>query len=193
MGVVNGQRCLGKKRSRDGPVSRVQPTPTYGASRKTQCTFHSASRPGLAAQRRHKVAYRGRWTYGAQRRRLKYLINPMTVERPVCSSNSVHANHCRRVLCHLTCDRWHSTVDEMLCLCTYRLVRLHPDLLLYDVRKTLAPRVSALQRLFPDSPGLRVLMRAPDLLYHDPETYLLPKMGELRQLLPGVDVDRLVR
>lgn len=82
----------------------------------------------------------------------------------------------------------------MLCchaLGVERLVRLNPDLLLYDVRKSLAPRVAALQRLFPESPKL--LMRAPSLLYHDTDTYLLPKMRELEALLPGVDVLRLVR
>ena len=77
------------------------------------------------------------------------------------------------------------------CLQLQRLVRLNPDLLLYDVRKSLAPRVAALQQLFPESPKL--LMRAPSLLYHDTETYLLPKMRQLEGLLPGVDILRLVR
>lgn len=76
-------------------------------------------------------------------------------------------------------------------LCLDRLVRLNPDLLLYDVKKTLGPRIVFLQTLFPESPKL--LMRAPALLYHDPEMYLLPKMAKLGLLLPGVDVLRLVR
>lgn len=71
------------------------------------------------------------------------------------------------------------------------MVRLHPNLLLYDVQKTIIPRIASLKRLFPESPKL--LMRAPDLLYHDPETILLPKMQMLRELLPGVDIARMIR
>lgn len=70
-------------------------------------------------------------------------------------------------------------------------MRLHPNLLLYDVHKTLIPRIATLKRLFPDSPKL--LMRAPDLLYHDPEKVLLPKMQKLRELLPGVDITRMIK
>ena len=72
-----------------------------------------------------------------------------------------------------------------------RLVKLNPDLLLYDVEKTLAPRIMHLKRLFPESPKL--LMRAPALLLHDTETFLIPKIEELGSLLPGIDVLRVVR
>ena len=71
------------------------------------------------------------------------------------------------------------------------MVKLNPDLLLYDVEKTLAPRIMLLKRLFPESPKL--LMRAPALLLHDTETFLIPKIEELGSLLPGIDVLRVVR
>ena len=68
-----------------------------------------------------------------------------------------------------------------------------PQLLTYDVGRTIAPKVALFEELLPGIDGKRVLAGSPGLLCYDMASTLPAKLRALESLFPGVDLPRLIR